>query len=296
MEVNAQNLRGIYTGLSTAFNVQLTTTPTMYGRVAFEVNSSTSQNEYPKLDDIPGLREWVGDRIVHDVSANTYVIANKEFEGTLGVDRAKIEDDQIGLYTPVAQQLGQSTAQFPDLLCFPLLKKGTQTICSDGQYFFDTDHPSYDESGNVISVSNYQAGSGQPWFLIDDTQVLKPLVYQKRRPFRLTALDQLDNENVFSKKKFIYGVDGRCNVGFGMWQLAYMSRAELTPANYELARQAMGSIRRRDGAPLNINPRLLLHGPSLEGAALALLKAIINEVGATNVWAGTAEPLKCNWL
>ncbi|WP_332117249.1 Mu-like prophage major head subunit gpT family protein [Azorhizobium caulinodans] len=296
MDVTPQNLRLIYTGLSTAFNQRLAATTTMYRQIAMEVTSTTSQNEYPRLDEIPGLREWVGDRVIHDLSAGTYAIKNREFEGTIGVDRDKIEDDQVGLYTPIAQQLGQNTAEFPDLLTFPLLKKGHQTLCSDGQNFFDTDHPGYNETGAEISVSNYQDGTGPAWFLIDTSQVLKPLVFQNRRAFRLTAKDKLDDDNVFHKKKFIWGVDGRCNVGFGMWQLAFMSKAALTPENYAAARAAMGTLRRRDGAPLNIAPRILLHPPSLEADALKVLKATLINGGDTNVWAGTAEPVKCPWL
>ncbi|MFG1466569.1 Mu-like prophage major head subunit gpT family protein [Xanthobacter sp. DSM 24535] len=290
MDVTPENLRSIFVSLSTLFNRRLTTTPTQYTRVAMDVSSTAAQNEYPKLEDMPGLREWIGDRVIHDLSGSTYAIKNKEFEGTIGVDRAKIEDDQIGFYGPISEQLGLNTAEFPDQLTFGLLKKGNQVLCSDGQYFFDTDHPGFDENGGAIVVSNYQDGAGPAWFLIDDTQVLKPLVFQKRRSFALTSLDKPDDGNVFHKKKFIYGVDGRCNVGFGMWQLAFMSRAELNPTNYALARAAMTSIRRRDGNILNIRPRLLMFPGVLEAQARALLAAN-NAAGATNIWANTVEPL-----
>lgn len=290
MEVTPQNIRSIFVTLSTLFNKRLSTTPSQYKRVAMDVSSTAAQNEYPKLDDMPGLREWIGDRIIHDLSESTYAIKNKEFEGTIGVDRSKIEDDQIGFYAPIAEQLGLNTAEFPDQLTFGLLKKGDQVLCADGQYFFDTDHPSYNESGGTIAVSNYQAGSGPAWFLIDDSQVLRPLVYQNRRRFALTSLDKPDDPNVFHKKKFLYGVDGRCNVGFGMWQLAFMSRAELNATNYALARAAMTSYRRRDGNVLSVRPRVLAFPGALESQARSLVAAT-NAAGATNIWANTVEPL-----
>ena len=298
MHVNAQNIRAVSTALSTAFNVRLASTTTLYGRIAMTVPSTTSANEYPRLDDLPGLREWVGDRVFHDLSAGSYTIRNRKFEGSFSVLRDKIEDDQIGLYTPAAQQLGQSAAEFPDILSFNLLKQGDTTRGLDGQNFFDTDHPGFDDKGKEVSVSNYQAGAGPAWFLVDDTRVLKPLVYQTRRPFTLTSLDSLTDENVFKQDKFLYGVDGRCNVGFSMWQLAFMSKAPLTAENYAAARAAMGSIRRPNGSVIAITPRLLLVPSALESAARMLINGDLvpttvggATVAASNPWKGTAEIL-----
>ncbi|NIX75391.1 Mu-like prophage major head subunit gpT family protein [Microvirga terricola] len=303
MDVTPQNLRAIYTSLSTSFNQRLRATTTLYGRVAMDVNSTSSKNEYPRLDDLPGFREWVGDRHVHDLSEMTYAIQNKSFEKTIGIDRDKIEDDEIGIFTPVVQQFGQDTALFPDLLVFDLMKRANQVVCYDSQYFFDTDHPSYNDQGREISVSNFQAGAGPAWYLIDDSQVIKPFIYQKRRPFTFVSRTALTDDNVFNAKKFVYGVDGRCNVGVGMWQTAFMSKAALTPDNYAAARAAMTSIRRRDGAPLAIAPRILVVPPALEGAARALMAndMISKDVGGTpvavsNEWKGTAEVLVVPYL
>ncbi|TIY01995.1 MAG: hypothetical protein E5V22_19640, partial [Mesorhizobium sp.] len=225
MDINASTLRSVYTGLSTAFNARLETTTTLYKTVAMDVPSSTAMNEYPRMDDLPGIREWVGDRLVHDLSAQTYIVRNKEFEGTIGVKRSSIEDDQFGFYTTIASQMGQDAAEFPDQLVWPLWKAGDATLCYDGQNFFDTDHPGFDENGAEISVSNFTAGAGPAWYLVDDTRVIKPMVFQKRKPFKLVPMDRETDTNVFMKGQFMYGVDGRCNAGFGLWQLAHMSKA-----------------------------------------------------------------------
>ncbi|WP_018701405.1 Mu-like prophage major head subunit gpT family protein [Amorphus coralli] len=289
MDINAATLRSIYTGLSTAFNQRLESTETFYGTVAMTVNSVTAMNEYPRMDDMPGIREWIGDRVIHDLSAQNYIIRNREFEGTVAIKRSQIEDDQIGLFTPVSAHLGQTAAAFPDELVFPLLKAGATTKCYDGQYFFDTDHPGFDENGDVTSVSNYQAGANPAWYLIDDTQVLKPMVFQSRKLFQLVPMDKETDENVFYRGKFVWGVDGRCNAGFGLWQLAYMSKAELTSENYAAARAAMGTIRRRNGQVINIRPTKLLVPPSLETKARQVVEAALINGGDTNIWAKTAE-------
>jgi len=298
MDVTPQNLRAINISLSAAFNQRFNAVPSLYGRIAMDVPSTSDKNQYPRLDDLPGFREWIGDRHVHDISAMVFEIPNKKFEKTIGIKRDKIEDDTFGVYTPIVQQMGQETKEFPDLLTFSLLKRAHQVRCYDDQYFFDTDHPGYNEQGQEISVSNMQAGAGPAWYLIDSTQVLKPLIYQLRRKFSFVSKTNLNDENVFKADEFVWGVDGRCNVGVGMWQTAFMSKAELNAENYAAARAAMGSIRRKDGSPIVIRPNLLVVPTALEGSARALMtNDMISKVvggapvAVSNEWKGTAEVL-----
>ncbi|TPJ83850.1 hypothetical protein FJ422_16385 [Mesorhizobium sp. B2-6-3] len=292
MDINASTLRSVYTGLSTAFNARLGSTPTQYRTVAMDVASSTAMNEYPRMDDLPGIREWVGDRLIHDLSASTYIIRNKEFEGTVGVKRSSIEDDQFGFYTTIAAQMGQDAAEFPDQLVWPLWKKGNTTLCYDGQNFFDTDHPGFDENGGETSVSNFTDGAGPAWYLVDDTKVIQPMVFQKRKAFKLVPMDRETDPNVFMKGQYLYGVDGRCNAGFGLWQLAYMSKAALTPANFKAAREAMGGIRKKNGQVININPTKLIVPPALEADAKQVVEAMLINAGESNIWFKAAEVVK----
>lgn len=289
MDINASTLRSIYTGLSTAFNARLATTPSLYRTVAMDVASSTAMNEYPRMDDLPGIREWVGDRLIHDLSASTYIIRNKEFEGTVGVKRSSIEDDQFGFYTTVSAQMGQDAAEFPDQLVWPLWKKGDTTLCYDGQNFFDTDHPGFDENGGETSVSNFTAGAGPAWYLVDDTRVIQPMVFQKRKPFKLVPMDKETDPNVFMKGQYLYGVDGRCNAGFGLWQLAHMSKATLTPANFKAARDALGAIRKKNGQIINIRPAKLIVPQALEADAKQVVEAQLINGGDSNIWFKASE-------
>ncbi len=296
MDVNSNTLRGIFTALSTAYNVRLTSVKTFWDTVAMPVTSITSVNEYPRLDELPGMREWIGDRIINDLGATTYQIRNRKFEKTIGILRDQIEDDQIGIFMPVAAQMGQDAAEFPDQLVFPLFKKGNTTVCYDGQYFFDTDHPGYDENGKPTIVVNFTDGAGPAWYLIDDSQPMKPMVFQTRKPFKLVPMQSEDDANVFFQGKFIWGIDGRCNAGFGLWQLAYMSKATLNAANYAAARAAMMSIRKRDGSMNNIRPTKLLVPPSLEALARQVLNAELINGGESNVWAKTCEVVVIPYL
>jgi len=296
MDINAATLRGIYTSLSTLFNTRFKSAQTYYDTVAMTVPSTTAQNEYPRLDDMPGIREWVGERLVNRLGAQTYVIKNREFEKTIAIPRKNIEDDNLGIYSPVAGQIGQDAAQFPDLLVFPLLKNGDTAVCYDGQYFFDTDHPGFNEQGGIISVSNFQSGAGPAWYLIDDSQVVKPFVYQKRKEFKLVSFQDEKDANVFWKGEFVWGVDGRCNAGYGLWQLAFKSKATLNEANFAAAREAMQSLRKRSGEIINIRPTKLLVPPALAPTARKLLNAELVNGGDSNIWKGTCEVVEIPYL
>ena len=69
------------------------------------------------------MREWVGQRQIQSMQAQGTSITNKKFESTVGIPREDIEDDQVGLYTPMMELAGQSAAELPDDEVFSLLKK-----------------------------------------------------------------------------------------------------------------------------------------------------------------------------
>lgn len=295
MIINQSNLSILNQAFSAAFKNGLTNAAPMWSQCATLVPSGTAEQKYGWLGRITKFREWIGDRQHQNLVAHDYAIKNKTWEDTIEVSRDEIEDDQYGVYAPVAEQIGQDAALHPDELVFGLLKAGFATPCYDGQYFFDTDHP-VGSPGNQASVSNFQGGSGTPWFLLDTTKVLKPVIYQKRRDYTITAKTSLTDDNVFSQNKFVWGADGRGNVGFGLWQLAYASKQTLDVAAFADARGAHQSIVGDNGKPLVIRSAELWVPPSLERAALEVIQADRMANGATNVMRGTAKVVVCPWL
>ena len=207
------------------------------------------------------------------------------------MDRNEIMDDAVGVYNPVIAELGRTAAVHPDELVFELLGNGFSTVCYDGQYFFDTDHPVGDST-----VSNHGGGSGTAWFLLDTTKALRPLIFQSRKEVEFVAKDRPDDEHVFMKKKYLYGVDRRDNAGFGLWQLAFGSKVTLDAAGYAAAREAMLAMKDAEGKPLGITPNLLVVPPSLESEAREVIVNDADASGATNKWQGTAELLVVPWL
>lgn len=288
MEVNRASLAGLNTSFNTIFNGVLGEYTPTWNKVAMQVPSTTRENDYRWLAKLRGMREWIGDRVIENVAKDGYKVANRKFENTVAVERDDIEDDQIGQYNPLVADLGQTAAEQPDVLVWGLLKAGFSTLCFDGQNFIDTDHPVIAEDGSTASVSNFQGGAGTAWFLLDTTRMIKPLIYQLRRPARLTSLTALDDINVFMRDQFIWGADMRCNAGFGLWQLAYGSKETLNSDNYFAARAAMMDMKGDHGRELALKPNLLVVPGSLEKAGLEVLKAERDAAGATNVAMGTA--------
>lgn len=265
-------LDAIFQSYNFVFNDALKGIEPTWSKVAMKVASSASAENYGWLGQMPRIREWIGDRVLNSLDTFGYQVKNKTFESGFAIKREQIEDDQYGLFSPIARELGRSVALFPDELVYGLLPAGFSSNAFDGQYFFDTDHPVKDKDGNEQVVSNVQAGTDPAWYLLDTSRAVKPLIYQERRSFEFVAkTNPQTSDRVWEKNEFAYGVDGRCNAGFGLWQLAFASKAPLTRANFRAARQAMISLKGDYGRPLGIKPTLLVVGPSLEQTARDLI-------------------------
>lgn len=294
--VNRANLTSLYQGFKTNFTAGLGQATSRLNLIATTVTSTTGTEVYPWLGEMPGMREWIGDRQINNLAQHKYSITNKDYEDTVSVPRNAIEDDQFGVFSPMFMGMGQAVTVHPDQLAFPLLKAGFTTPCYDGQYYFDTDHPVLDENGNETSVANTDGGAGDAWFLFDSTKPLKPVIFQERKKPNFVALDKEDDANVFLQKKFIYGVDSRCNVGFGFWQHIWGSKQTLNKANYKIAREALQSMKGDHGRPLGIMPDTLLVSPANESAGLEIVNSERDATGATNVYNKTAKLENVAWL
>ena len=295
-------ITSLRTGFSKAFQDSLAATPTDWAKVATRVPSSSASNTYGWLGQFPSLREWVGERVLKDMAAQAYQVQNKLYEGTVGIKRTDIEDDNVGIYTPLFAEMGRAAATHPDQLVFELLKKAHETVCYDGQNFFDTDHPVYPEvdgTGTPTLVSNNDVpptNPGPAWYLMDTSRALKPLLFQERTSPELEALTSSQDEGVFMRDEYRYGVRYRCNAGLAFWQMAYRSQQPLDETHFNAAIAAMQSLKGDGGRPLGIRPTVLVVPPSLRAAAFKLVKAERDAAGASNVNFGVVDVIVSPWL
>ena len=156
MELTPSNLRTLRTSLRKDFQKGYTETEVFWRMLATMVPSTTKKNTYGWMAALPSMREWLGERVVHNLAAHSYEVANRRFELTLGVDRDDIEDDNLGVYSMVFEQAGNSTAKHPDQLVVELLKTAQALVCFDGQNYFDTDHPVNGVDTSAGVYSNYR--------------------------------------------------------------------------------------------------------------------------------------------
>jgi phage major head subunit gpT-like protein len=287
ISVNPTTLAALNTGFKRDFMRGLDRAGSTYQQFAMTVQSSNASEVYPMLGRYPGLREWVGNRVVEELSVSDFEIKNKPFEGTVRVPRPAVEDDNIGIYSTQAEQLGEAAARLPDKMIYNLIVNGFTQKAYDGKNFFDTTHSfgsnkgttalsaaAYgvaraqmrgikDDSGEVLDINptvllvppaleelalqivnaDIILVSGQPqsniwkgsarvvtsarltdstdWFLLDDSKVLKPFIWQTRKAPQLVAKNSLQDDSVFWMNEYVWGVDLRGNAGYGLPQLAF---------------------------------------------------------------------------
>ncbi|WJG22151.1 Mu-like prophage major head subunit gpT family protein [Vibrio furnissii] len=296
MITSGANLSILYTAVKANFQQGRQMYTPHWSKIATLVPSTTMTETYAWLGEFSRLREWIGERQVNRMKSHGYTLSNKKFESTEGIPREYVEDDTYGVMMPKFQDMGYAAATHPDEMAFALLAAGFSTKCYDGQNFFDTDHP-VGEEGKEQSVSNMQDGVGSPWFLMDTNRPLKPLIFQRRKDYNLSnKTDASSSDHVYMTDEFLYGVDARGNWGFGFWQQAFASKAELNEANFNVNVQAMMSYESDKGRPLGIAPNLLVVGPSNRAKAKALIEALVKDGGASNTNYQAVEVLVVPWL
>lgn len=292
----AQILLAMMAGFRKEFRAGLETTAPTWSKIAMEVPSSTAMNTYAWLGKFPQMKKWEGKRQIEKMNKQAMALTNELYEATVSVARTEIEDDQYGMYAPMVKEMGASAAYLPDTLVWSLLPKGKETICYDGQNFFDTEHPVYanvDGTGANKPTSNLTVGAdadAPAFYVMDTTRVLMPLVFQNRTAPEFEAkFDPSKSDTVFMEDEYLYGARRRGTAGFALWQLAHMAeKTALTAANLSAIIAKMRVIESNGGYKLNVQPSLLVVPPALEEEARKLLTAEIID-GTTNTFKGRLE-------
>jgi phage major head subunit gpT-like protein len=297
--ITPADLRALNTQFSAIYKGAYDATKVWYPEFTTTAPSSSKDNTYGWMAKLPKMREWLGERVVHRLSAHSYKIENKKFELTLGVDVDDFEDDNLGVYTPIAASIGEEARKHPDDLLFALMNDGhlSTATCYDGQNFFDTDHPVNVNDTSLGTQSNYQTSqtldagnffemraimaafkddAGRPlgivpnllvvppvlekvareivaaatvstggtnvanglaevrvipelggdatkdktWYLLSTQRMIKPFVYQTRKPTNFVAKMNLTDDNVIYNDEFLWAATGRYNMGYGPYFLA----------------------------------------------------------------------------
>jgi phage major head subunit gpT-like protein len=291
MMTSGENVTAALRGFQTIFNQSHADTDVLWPKIATEVPSGGSEEDYMWLSSVPGMREWAGDRQISRLKGYSYRLTNVNFESTIEINRNDFEDDKLGLHTPKVKDLGQVSKQHQDSLVFTALKNSFDTVGPDGQNFIDTDHPNTDGS----TQSNDGGGGGTGWFLMDLSKEIKPLLLQFRKKPEMVSRTNLTDDNVFMRNLYQFGVSDRKVAGYCRWQYIFGSKDTLNAANLKSAVSAMKAFTDDEGNYMNVRPTHLVVPTSLEFTARALLKPI-NDAGASNELADYVEMIDSIFL
>ena len=294
-------LTALFTGFKTEFEQGKSEAMPQFNKIASVIKSTSASNTYGWLGKFPSLAKWIGDRNIQSMKSQAYTIPNDDYESTVGVDRNDIEDDNLGVYSPIFKEMGNAAAIHPDEMIFPLLAAGFTTLCYDGQNYFDEEHPVYpnaDGTGAAVSTANMAADvdyTGDAWYVLDTSKALKPLIFQQRKMPNLLAMTKMDDEAVFTRKEYRYGVDCRDAAGFGFWQLAFANKRALTPDNLWDSIEKMRSFTADGGRKLGIKPTMLVVPASMEKLATRMLERELDS-NSSNELKGRVELLVADYL
>lgn len=302
MIITPASIRALFVTFNKQFQDGIKLADSSYKNVASVVPSSSASNVYSWLGQFPQMERWAGRRVLRDMQAHGYTLPNILYTSTLTVARSDIEDDIVSSYGPLFTMQGQEAEQYPNRDVFSLLKTGEYNLCYDGQNFFDTDHPVYqnpDGTGMVTPVSNFfQGAMGSPgWYLMDTTKAIKPLIFQQRiKPQIVNKQSDASSDEVFMGDQYLYGIRARSAAGYGLWQLCVKSTKPLNAASYEEAYQALRNMKADGGDPLNVRPELLVVPSNLLPAAKAVVGKETLAGGESNPNYGLSKILDCGWL
>lgn len=119
---------------------------------------------------------------------------------------------------------GASLKIRPSILVVPPALEDDANYLMTADRFPDNTPNPYKGTAEVLVVPELKSDTA--WFLLDTTKPVKPLIYQLRKKPEFVEQTDYNADNVFKRKKFLFGAEARANGGYGFWQMAYGSTGE----------------------------------------------------------------------
>ena len=113
MNISAANLDALFKTFQTKFNeaqkaAQARAFPNdlLPEDIALAFTGGGSATQHSWLEQLHGIHEWVGERVLNNAKLGKLTVVNRDFENTIKVSRNEIEDDQYGVYAPLIGMMG----------------------------------------------------------------------------------------------------------------------------------------------------------------------------------------------
>jgi phage major head subunit gpT-like protein len=122
--------------------------------IAMRTSSDQASEEYAWLGNAPAMREFIEGRSPAELSENSFVISNKDYEGSFKVRTKDMRRDKTGNIQTRVNQMAERVLDHPAALMSTLLVNGESSPCYDKKFFFDTVHQEGDSGiqSNDIQV------------------------------------------------------------------------------------------------------------------------------------------------
>lgn len=163
--VTSAVLRDIDVSFQTQFNKAMSEVPDFIAMLCMLCPSNSAENIYGWLASLPQIGKKTAEIIKTRLQMLGQTVRNEEFAGIIEVPRTAIEDDQYGLFGPVAAMWGQRAGLAPVLELINWLKLSFTTAKAyTGKSFFATDHKAHNKAVEFsnrgtkkLSAANFQA-------------------------------------------------------------------------------------------------------------------------------------------
>lgn len=140
MLITPATLKALQVTLDLRFKQAYAAAQPISPRFASTIPSGARANVYPVHAKIAKLRPWDGERKITNAKSYKYQLDNESYELTIEVDRDDIEDDSIGVYSGLVDEMGQQARLWPDDLVFTALLEGENLNAYDDVPFFSNSH------------------------------------------------------------------------------------------------------------------------------------------------------------
>lgn len=171
MDINRANMDALFQTYNAAFTAGMQsagTRPTpedlSLAEIAMEGTSTGAAAVHAWLNQIGGMREWLGDRVLANIESGKLTVTNRDFEKTVTVPRKDIEDDQFGLYAPIIGAMGVSSGSlWMKLAIDAMVANGAW---ADGDAFFKVDRKYGDNTilnltTDALTAASYKAAKAK---------------------------------------------------------------------------------------------------------------------------------------
>jgi phage major head subunit gpT-like protein len=137
MDINRENMDALFLNYNAAFTAGMQSSgqrPTaedlVLDEIAMSGPSTGAATVHAWLNQIGGMRPWIGDRVLANIESGKLTIANGDYEKTVTVPRNDIEDDQYGIYVPLIGAMGTSAGSL-------WMKLGIDALAANGNWADD---------------------------------------------------------------------------------------------------------------------------------------------------------------